>query len=1079
VRCLRYIFESGCPRRGARSQRAASPLMGTLAFFCLTALVLSGAEHHGQVKFGGLPVPGATVTASQPGKTLTAITDPQGTYSFQDLPDGAWTIQIEMLGFAPIRQEVTVSSDTPSPEWELKMLPLSEMQAVAAPAAVPTPASAPTASATTAQASKGKSRNGKNGPPAPTNTTGAFQKADVNAANPNAPAAAPPASDATPPASDSFSNQSPAELNQRAADGLLINGTANNGASSPFALAQAFGNGRRGTRSLYSGNLGIIFDDSFFDARSFSLTGQDTPKPAYDRLQGVFAFGGPFKIPHLVRNGPNFFINYQWTRNRNATNTPGLMPTAAERNGDFSGLLNPLGQPVQIVNPMTGIPFSGNMIPASMISAQAQALLRFFPMPNFAGSSQYNFQIPIVSNTHQDSLQSRLFKTIGRKNQVSGLFALQSTRSDTPNLFGFLDTTSSLGLNLNANWRHQFTPRLFANFGVQFSRLATHLTPYFENRENVSGEAGITGNNQDPVNWGPPALNFASGISPLSDGLPSVTRNQTSGVSVDNLWSHARHNVSFGGDFRRQGFNILSQQNPRGTFTFTGAAAGSDFAGFLLGVPDTSSISFGNADKYLRASTYEAYVSDDWRVSPGFTLNAGVRWEYWSPITEKYGRLVNLDIAPGFTAEAPVVATNPTGSLTGQSYPDSLMRPDKGAVQPRVAISWRPLPASSMVVRAGYGVYYNTSVYLPLAMQMVQQYPLSKSISVQNSPNNPLTLASGFKASPTITPDVFGVDPNLRVGYSQNWQLSVQRDLPGALVATVMYLGSKGTRAEQIFLPNTYPAGAVNPCPTCPAGFEYVTSNGNSTREAGQFQLRRRLQSGFTASLQYTYAKAIDDAVLGGRNQPGATGTSGPSAMVLGAGSFIAQNWLDLSAERGLSNFDQRHQVMLQGQYTTGMGIAGGTLVNGWKGALFKEWTFGTQLTAGTGLPLTPIYLAAVEGTGVTGTIRPEYTGAPLYNAPSGLALNPAAYTLPPSGEWGNAGRNSITGPSQFSLNASLGRVFQMTDRIGLDFRVDATNALNHVTYPNWNTMIGNAQFGLPTMANAMRSLQTTVRLRF
>ena len=130
-----------------------------------------------------------------------------------------------------------------------------------------------------------------------------------------------------------------------------------------------------------------------------------------------------------------------------------------------------------------------------------------------------------------------------------------------------------------------------------------------------------------------------------------------------------------------------------------------------------------------------------------------------------------------------------------------------------------------------------------------------------------------------------------------------------------------------------------------------MTSNGNSTREAGQVQLRRRLQSGFTASLQYTYAKAIDDAVLGGRNQPGATGTSGPSAMVLGAGSFIAQNWLDLSAERGLSNFDQRHQVMLQGQYTTGMGIAGGTLVNGWKGALFKEWTFGTQLTAGTGLP--------------------------------------------------------------------------------------------------------------------------------
>src|ERR1035438_5397579 len=154
------------------------------------------------------------------------------------------------------------------------------------------------------------------------------------------------------------------------------------------------------------------------------------------------------------------------------------------------------------------------------------------------------------------------------------------------------------------------------------------------------------------------------------------------------------------------------------------------------------------------------------------------------------------------------------------------------------------------------------------------------------------TLASGFNASPTITPNTFAIDPNFRIGYNQNWQVSVQRDIPGALVLTVMYLGSKGTRAEQMFLPNTYPLGAVNPCPTCPAGFEYVTSNGNSTREAGQVQLRRRLRSGFTASLQYTYSKSIDDAALGGRNQ----GTA-----------VITQNWLDLSTERGLSNFDQRH----------------------------------------------------------------------------------------------------------------------------------------------------------------------------
>jgi len=133
----------------------------------------------------------------------------------------------------------------------------------------------------------------------------------------------------------------------------------------------------------------------------------------------------------------------------------------------------------------------------------------------------------------------------------------------------------------------------------------------------------------------------------------------------------------------------------------------------------------------------------------------------------------------------------------------------------------------------------------------------------------------------------------------------------------------------------------------------------------------------------------------------------------------------------------------------------------------------------GSGLPQTPVYFAVVPGTGITGTIRPDYTGAPLYNAPPGLFLNPAAYVAPPAGQWGGAGRDSIIGPSQFSLNASLGRTFRLNDRYNLDLRVDSTNALNHVTYTAWNTVINGAQFGLPAAANAMRSLQTSLRMRF
>jgi hypothetical protein len=337
---------------------------------------------------------------------------------------------------------------------------------------------------------------------------------------------------------------------------------------------------------------------------------------------------------------------------------------------------------------------------------------------------------------------------------------------------------------------------------------------------------------------------------------------------------------------------------------------------------------------------------------------------------------------------------------------------------------------------------------------MAQQAPLSKSVRISNSAATPLTLANGFP--PINSAPVYGVDPRFRTGYSQNWQLSLQRDLPAALQMTVAYNGGKGTRAQQQVLPNTFPLGSVDP-----SGYTFLTSNGSSIRHAGNLQLRRRLRSGFTAQGSYTYAKSIDNAAVGGR------------------GPFLAQNWLDLRAERARSGFDQRHVFNGMLQYTTGMGLRGGALATGWKARAFKEWTVASQVNAASGLPLNPVFLAAVRGTGVTGSLRPDFTGAPLYDAPPGLFLNPAAVAPPAPGRWGNAGRNSIQGPSQFALGASLGRTFRSSERFSLDVRMDASNALNSVRFPSWNTIAGNAQFGLPVVASPMRIMQLTVRSRF
>jgi hypothetical protein len=992
-------------------------MLRLLVWLTVFAGLAAGLEYHGQVLLNGVPVPGASVTASKGSTKAAVLTDERGVYWFPDLPDGTWTVEVDMTGFASSKQSVVIGPGVQAGKFELTLK-------------------------STDQIMSGARR---------------FEREGV----PGAVAEEPPQQDAM--------------------EGLLINGSVNNGAASPFTQDAAFGNNnQRRIPALYTGGIGVILENSALDAAPFSLTGQSAPKPSYNDVTGVLTLGGPLRIPHLFRSGPNFFVGYQTTRNRSALTQDALVPDAAQRSGILS---------------------ASDQIPASRISPQAQALLALYPLPNFRGSSQYNYQVPAVSATHQDALQSRLDKMVNPKNELSGLFAFQSTRTDMPNVLGYSDSSAVLGMNAHVNWNHRLSPGLFLNAGYQFSRLSTRVTPFFANRANVSGDAGIQGNNQAPVNWGPPTLVFSSGIQTLTDGVAAANHNQTDAESLSIEWNRGSQTIDIGADYRREQFNYLTQQNPRGTFTFTGAASGSDFGDFLLGIPDTSSIAFGNADKYFREPVYDGYANDDWRVNAAFTLNAGLRWEYGAPMTELYNRLVNLDVTPGFVRAEPVLASDPVGPLTGEHYSSALMHPDRSGWEPRVGLAWRALSGSSLVVRAGYGVYYNTSVYQSIATQLAQQPPLSKTLSVQNSAADPLTLANGFNASPLTTPNTFAIDPNFRVGYAQNWQLSVQRDLPGAFLLMAAYSGIKGTRGLQEFLPNTAPIGAVPACPACSVGYTYLSSGGNSTREALQVQLRRRLHNGFMGILQYTYSHSIDDVAELGGGGPVATSptTANPTAANPPASApsqsntasiatpsesaaespMIAQNWLDLRAERGRSTFDQRHLLSLQMQYTSGMGMGGGTLLSGWRGALVKEWTVATLITAGTGLPLNPVYLAAVPGTGVTGTIRPDYTGAPLYGGPAGLALNPAAYILPAAGQWGNAGRNTITGPAEFSLSASMGRTFRLRDRLNLDLRLDATNALNHVTYTSWNTILNNAQFGLPVAANAMRNIQTTLRLRF
>jgi len=347
-------------------------LMGLILL--LGAWPLAAAEHRGIVKFGGLPLPGATVTATQGDKKFTAITDQGGAYTFADLADGLWTLKVEMLCFAPLAKEVAIAPSAPSPEWEMTLLPLAEMQASAQPAPTAAPgappaatsatltpdkAAAPAVTANGAKPAKGKGKT----PATPTNPPGGFQRADVNA---SAGANAAPAESLA------------ADASNGASEAMVVNGSVSNGIE-----RRTIGNARRGPGMLYRGDLMAVIDNSALNARQYSLTGQDTSQPAYNHLRVGGSFGGPLAIPHVLRSNGQFFLNYTLGRNRNATTQTTLMPTDLQRSGNFSQLVDRNGQLVPIIDPETGAPFPGNIIPQQRFSPQALALLKYYPSPNF------------------------------------------------------------------------------------------------------------------------------------------------------------------------------------------------------------------------------------------------------------------------------------------------------------------------------------------------------------------------------------------------------------------------------------------------------------------------------------------------------------------------------------------------------------------------------------------------------------------------------------------------------------------------------------------------------------------------
>lgn len=822
-----------------------------------------------------------------------------------------------------------------------------------------------------------------------------------------------------------------------------------------------FGNRiNRGRRNQFQGNVFYQFGNSALNARPYSFTspttlsGGEVPKAAYNYNRFGFNGGGPLVIPHLFSGDKTFwFVNYTGVRSKSGFDDVSTVPTAAERAGDFSGLGS------TIYYPGTTNPFPNNVIPSSMLNSAAVGLLNYIPLPNAPGVRN-NYQLIGANPVNNDNLTARINQTITNKDALDVNVGYQHADSESIQPFGFADPTRGYGLSAAITYRRTISRTLINSLSWNFSRNPTYRLSAFSYGPNIEGNLGINGVFPTPEQYGPPTIQFTN-FSTLSDTEPSSSRPQTSSTTEQLIQIIGKQTITYGAGFQRRQTNTTTDSNARGTLNFTGLETGYDFSDFLLGLPyQSSEVTYlnNNDARYLRESVVNGFATDDYRMFSNFTINGGLRYEFFQPYTEKYNQMADLDFTPGFTQVAQVLPGQ-TGPYSGR-FPDSFIKPDYKMFSPRIGIAWKPFKARQLVVRSGYGIYYNGSIYGTLAQRLIGQPPFATTTQLFQSTATPLTLQDGFpfETSDQIA-NTFVVDKNYHPGYSQNWTASIQQTFARTYVFTVTYNGIKGTDLDVLQLPNRAPLGTpqllVQSSLAIPyAGeFEYDNSIGNSSYNALQLALQRRFSRNASFQILYTFSKAIDDS------------------STLGGGPVLIPN--DISAERALSPFDQRHTLRLNYNFQSPIAATR----SGFAATLLRGWTLGGVLNATSGMPFTATINGDVSGTGYTGDARAQATGLPVSNG-TGF-FNTAAFTIPATGTFGNAGRDTIPGIPQFTLTGSFFRSFQIDEKRRIEFRIDSTNPINHVNITQINTTVGSIQYGLPTNASAMRSMTATVRLRF
>ncbi len=1062
----------------------------------------------GVVKSGNTPVPGATVTASNRagGQKVVGWTQLNGSYTLALPGDGEYVVQVQMAAFATAVAHVTVGSSNPNPRVDLEIVLLSHSQSRQGNMQGRTTNSGmgnrgfQALSVSQGEAGGEPAANGSDsvtpsGMPVPgVPPTVATESVAVSGSN-----------------SPSLAGMSADELRSRyQQDGQTggitsaAGGPMGGGFGGPGGRGGGGGGpmrmGGRGTNTNQPhGTIYYSANDAALNAAPFSLTSQPAINPAYLQQRFGAAIGGPLIIPHIYNGSKTFFfLHYNGTLGDTPYSFFSTVPTLQERSGNFSQtLVN--GAPVQIFDPATGLPFANATIPQGMINSAAKGLLAYIPLPNVPGQFQ-NFRYVTAAKNDSNDFNIRLNQALGGSSSGAGRGRNRGPQNNLNIGFHYHESdqnltdpypsiggmTSTHGYDVPVGYVRSFG-RLINSFRVDYNRSTIKSNNLYAFNTDITGLLGITGVSQNPLDWGLPNLSF-SHFGSLQDTNPVSDRNQTVSFTDQMIYVHKKHTLRWGGDFRRLEVNTETSSNPRGSFVFTGlntsefiggtpvAGTGFDFADFLLGLPQQTSVQYGGSvyGYHFRGNSWDLYGQDEWRVRSNLTFNIGLRYEYVSPFSEINNRMVNLNIAPGLAAVAPVLPGQ-VGPLTGTAYPITLVNPDHNNFAPRMGIAWKAL--KDTVVRAGYGINYNTTAYSNIAQDLAFQPPFSITQTNVESQNTHLTLQNGFPPPPlnTVTNN-YAINVNYPLGYVQIWNLDIQQTITPTLVLNLDYTGTKGTHLDLLDAPNRTPLGLL--VPTVPA-FYYEDSVADSNANAGTVRLRKRLAHGIALGGTYTWSKSLDNASTIGAG----SALVSPTGTITGQ-TRVAQNPFNLRAEYGLSSFDQRNKFIADYLWELPFGHEKRWLNQPGIGRdVLGNWQWSGDWTIASGFPFTPRILGSFGdvNSGVNGTLRPNVTGQLVSLSDPSIAewFNTAAFVTPPLGQYGDARRNSIEGPGEVVFDMAMTKVFPLRESRMFEVRMSATNVFNHPVYTSIDTMLNSPTFGRVVSVGAMRSVLMTARFRF